>query len=376
MEEAPSERWSEEEAPPNRAQSDANPTSRLTLFRRDKPRVDPNQNGKAYEIHLFNISRPHMRAFHCSWISFFMAFFVWFAIIPLLPFIEKDLGLSKNDIWVSNILNLVADVFARFVLGPACEIWGPRRLTLAVLCFCAIPTALVGVIQSRAGLFALRFFIGFAGGSFVICQCWSIQMFTDEVVGLANGLIAGWGNLGGGVTQLVVGTGLLPLFQRHMSDSMAWRTVSLVPAAMSVTTAIVVYFVSDDSPHCKSQSQVQTVENSAGATEQKASTKELLQSVLSKRTTWILFIHYACSFGVELTVFSTASSYFHDVFGLSHASASAAASVFGWMNIFSRGSGGWLSDLASSRYGFKGRIAVQIVLLTLEGICLVSSLWG
>lgn len=46
-----------------------------------------------------------------------------------------------------------------------------------------------------AGLAILRLFIGIAGGSFVMCQYWTSRMFAKEIVGLANGLVAGWGNL-------------------------------------------------------------------------------------------------------------------------------------------------------------------------------------
>ena len=52
-------------------------------------------------------------------------------------------------------------------------------------------------------------------------------MFTKEVVGTANALVGGWGNLGGGVTQIVMGTCLYPLFQLGMSADMAWRTVCI-----------------------------------------------------------------------------------------------------------------------------------------------------
>jgi hypothetical protein len=52
-------------------------------------KVDPDQEDKATEIKLFSFRRPHMRAFHVCWWSFFMAFFVWFAVAPLYPKLEK-----------------------------------------------------------------------------------------------------------------------------------------------------------------------------------------------------------------------------------------------------------------------------------------------
>ena len=46
-----------------------------------------------------------------------------------------------------------------------------------------------------------------------MCQYWTSRMFAAEVVGTANGLVGGWGNLGGGITELVVGSALFPLFK-------------------------------------------------------------------------------------------------------------------------------------------------------------------
>ena len=47
--------------------------------------------------------------------------------------------------------------------------------------------------------------------------------------------------------------------------------------------------------------------------------------------TWLLFIQYACCFGVELTVNNAAVTYFVDRFELEIESASAIASIFGFM---------------------------------------------
>jgi NNP family nitrate/nitrite transporter-like MFS transporter len=83
--------------------------------------------------------------------------------------------------------------------------------------------------------------------------------------------------------------------------------------------------------------------------------------------TWILFIQYACCFGVELTMNNAAALYFKDEFGQSTESAAAIASIFGWMNLFARGLGGFFSDMANARMGMRGRIIVQTVLLLGEG---------
>jgi len=94
----------------------------------------------------------------------------------------------------------------RFFLGPLCDEYGPRVLFMGVLCVASVPTALTGIVQSANSLIILRLFIGIAGGSFVVCQYWTSRMFTKDVVGTANALVAGWGYLGGGVTQLVMGS--------------------------------------------------------------------------------------------------------------------------------------------------------------------------
>lgn len=149
-------------------------------------KIDPDQDDKATEIRLCNFSRPHMRAFHCSWWSFFMAFFIWFAIAPLLGEIRTDLDLSKQEIWTSSVVGVGGTILMRFVLGPMCDKYGARVLFTLVLCIASIPTACTGFVNSATGLVVLRLFIGIAGGTFVMCQYWTSRMFTRDVVGTAN----------------------------------------------------------------------------------------------------------------------------------------------------------------------------------------------
>merc|ERR1712024_35668 len=84
--------------------------------------------------------------------------------------------------------------------------------------------------------------------------------------------------------------------------------------------------------------------------------------------TWLLFIQYACCFGVELTMNNASASYFKEEFALSTESAAAIASIFGWMNLFARGLGGFASDKFNSKMGMRGRLIWQMICLTIEGI--------
>ena len=84
--------------------------------------------------------------------------------------------------------------------------------------------------------------------------------------------------------------------------------------------------------------------------------------------TWLLFIQYACCFGVELTMNNAAASYFKSTFELTTESAAAIASIFGWMNLFARGVGGYVSDKANAKMGMRGRLWWQTICLVIEGI--------
>lgn len=323
-------------------------------------KVDPNQNNKATEIKLCSFARPHMRAFHCAWFSFFLAFFIWFAIAPLLPEVKDSLQIEKKDIWTSNICSVAGTIVMRFLLGPLCDKYGARILMGSVLMFAAIPCACIGLVNSAATLAICRFFIGLGGSTFVMCQYWTTSMFTKEVAGTANALVGGWGNLGGGVTQIVMGSVLFPLFKTGMSANRAWRTVSLVPAVLALFTGATVLRISDDSPNGNYK------ELKEHGVMQEVSAAASFRDGALNFNTWLLFIQYGCSFGVELTMNNAAASYFKEEFLLSTESAAAIASIFGWMNLFARGIGGFASDKFNSKMGMRGRLIWQTICLCIE----------
>jgi len=332
-----------------------------------------------------------MRAFHCAWWCYFVAFVIWFSAAPLLSEIKGDLGLTKEQIWNSSIAGVGSTIFMRFVNGPLCDKYGPRVMMASVLAFACIPTALTGIIASAEDLILIRLLIGVGGSTFVMCQYWASRMFTKEVVGTANALCGGWGNLGGGVAQLFVGSLLLPLLKFIYDDDVgceqfeddeefvksdlpwdvmcasekAWRTVSVVPAFITALTAWWIIGHSEDSPK---GNYWELKENGAMPT---ISATSSFREGLSNVNTWLLFFQYACCFGVEITMNNAAALYFHDEFDQTTEQAAAIASLFGWMNLFARGLGGYMSDRGSSKIGMKGRLIVQSVCLFAEGFLVI-----
>ena len=303
-----------------------------------------------------------MRAFHCSWWTFFVAFFIWFAIAPLLSEVRTTLDISKQDIWTSNICSVAGTIFMRFLLGPMCDKYGARLLMGTVLMGASIPCACIGLVNSATTLAVTRFFIGLGGSTFVMCQYWSTSMFTKEVAGTANALVGGWGNLGGGVTQLVMGSVLFPLFKQGMSAETAWRTVSIVPACVGMLTGFTIMRISDD---CPKGNYKDMKEN--GIMPEVSAAASFRDGALNFNT-WLLFIQYGCCFGVELTMNNASASYFKEEFKLTTESAAAIASIFGWMNLFARGVGGFVSDKMNSKMGMRGRLYTQAILLFFEGV--------
>lgn len=254
----------------------------------------------------------------------------------------------------------------RFLLGPFCDKYGPRIPMGIVLLSSAIPTGLTGLTNTSTGLSVIRFFIGIGGSTFVMCQFWTSTMFTKEWVGTANATVGGWGNLGGGITQILMGSILFPLFRNIYGGNAdkAWRTVCIFPAMIGLITAYCCIKFTDDSPKgnyskLKKQDQMGHV-----------NVWEAYKKGIFNVNTWLVFIQYACCFGVEITMNNAAALYFKEQFGLTTELAAAIASIFGWMNLFARGLGGYVSDRANRRWGMRGRLGWQSIVLLLEG-CMV-----
>nr|POE64826.1 nitrate transporter [Quercus suber] len=215
------------------------------------PTVNPI-NQKARSIPLLNPLNVYGRVF----------FFSWYAFPPLLSdAIKADLHLSTTEISNSNIIALTATLLVRLIAGPACDRFGPRYTFAATLLIGAIPTFLSGTAYTPGELYALRFFIGILGGSFVPCQVWTTGFFDKNVVGTANSLTAGFGNAGGGITYFVMPAIYYSLLDRGLTSHVAWRVSFVVPGIIIVAVALALVFLCPDSPTGKWADRIQAAEN-------------------------------------------------------------------------------------------------------------------
>ncbi|GAA4413222.1 MFS transporter [Nibrella viscosa] len=314
------------------------------------------------KLTIFSAKGVQMQTFHLTWLAFFFCFFGWFGLAPLMKVIKDDLGLTKEQIGNAMIASVAATVVARVLIGRLCDTWGPRKTYSALLAVCSLPIMLVGLAESYEAFLLFRLAIGVIGASFVITQYHTSVMFDKKIVGTANAVAGGWGNLGGGVTNMVmplifagfIGMGFLP--------TSAWRLAMIVPGVILLILSVVYYFNTKDTP----AGNFDELEGDAVASSPKA--KGTLAIAAKDPRTWALFLAYGACFGIEVTFDNVAALYFAENYGASLTTAGILAGTFGFMNLFARAMGGIVADKVGNAFGLKGKGRLLALLLALEGV--------
>merc|ERR1719487_2548558 len=224
-------------------------------------------------------------------------------------------------------------------------------------------------VQSGAAFVAMRAVIGCGLATFVCCQVWCSQQFSKNVVGAANATAAGWGNLGGGVTNALTPVVYSMMLAATNKDvDRAWRLTFLLPLAMHLITSIVV-LSGRDLP----DGQFKELEQSGA--KQKGDGSIVLKVGFSNVNAWLMTIAYGMCFGIELTMNNVGALFFHSYFGMSITVAGAIASIWGATNLFARSIGGLISDYMNINYGVRGRLWAYWFVQTLEGsLCVILAL--
>jgi NNP family nitrate/nitrite transporter-like MFS transporter len=321
---------------------------------------------KATKIRLADFRSAPMRAFHMTWIAFFLCFFGWFGIAPLMPVIRAELHLTKDQVGNSIIASVAITILARLFIGWLCDRIGPRRAYTWLLVLGSLPVMGVGLSHGYTSFLIFRLAIGAIGASFVITQYHTSVMFAPNVVGTANAAAAGWGNLGGGVTQVAMPLLFSLFLSLGVGAWWGWRLAMLVPGAAMLFTGIAYYFLTQDTPDGDFKKL-----REQGRLESRSSASGAFREALRDRRVWALAVLYGSCFGIELTIDNVAALYYVDSFHLSLKIAGLVASTFGMMNLFARALGGIVSDRCNRRWGLRGRALLLACTIAAEGCALM-----
>ena len=246
-------------------------------------------------------------------------------------------------------------------------------------------------------------------------------MFSPSVVGTANAIAGGWGNMGAGVTYLVM-PAIFGGIRHYLPVSKAWRVVFVIPAGICILVATAVLLLSTDTPNGdwlkqndrtdeamdglpsmekgpgraneKLPAKISVGEDDAGKDdevgaevlpaddenfiedvkrdESTLSTIRNFFKVLIKPAVLIMMCTYACSFGIELSIDNIIGQAYEKEFHLQPSKAAYIGSIFGLLNICSRLSGGLFSDFMAHRLHIPGRILALLMGMILEGVFLIG----
>lgn len=321
---------------------------------------------KATKLELFNFKSIPTQTFWITSVSFFMCFFAWFGIVPFMPDVVKDLGLTPDQKWNSVILGVAGTVFARLLVGKLCDKYGPRLCYTWLLILGAIPVILCGLVETPFQFLVCRLFIGFIGASFVITQVHTSLMFAPNIVGTANATSAGWGNLGGGANRIGMPLIAAVVIGFGVAEAEAWRYAMIIAGLICFLMGLVYFFFTQDTP----EGNFKELRASGTMISTKKDQIRFLKVIKDYRI-WILFWVYAACFGIELTVYGTMDDYLQNTFQIDRITAGNIVLSFALMNIFARTLGGYFGDTFGKLKGLRGRVLFLSCILAIQGIMLI-----
>merc|ERR1712048_1431150 len=266
----------------------------------------------------------------------------------------------------SGVAAVSSTIFVRVALGTLLERFGPVNVQAMLLSFGTFWVSVAAAISDPWNFILIRFFIGTAGATFVTNQFWCSLMFAPNVIGTANATAAGWGNLGGGVTQIFMVAVLFnPFVAAGMSKNTAWRVAMFVPSFAFVFCALTIKFMCWDTPTKKRFDVADTGKTSS------PSLWDYVECLKDFRVVVMIFQYSAC-FETELAMNNQLATHFRTYFQMKATDAGLLASSFGGMNLFARSLGGISSDLLFAKFGFSGRLWAQFLSLFFEAIFLFA----
>jgi MFS transporter, NNP family, nitrate/nitrite transporter len=348
------------------------------------------------------------RILHLTWFAFFLTFVCWFNFVPFATTVAKQLSLQPGQLKILAICNLALTIPARIIIGMLLDKFGPKVTFSSLLVFALVPCFATALAHDFNQLVIARLLMGLVGAGFVVGIRMVSEWFPAKEIGLAEGIYGGWGNFGAfgakfglplvalAVTGLVGGadswrytiaaTGVIAaiygvVYYANAQDTpdgeiyarpkkasalevtsvnsfwammvmnfglvfalglLAWQLGNvkfLTPTGMVITWGLIALLYAYQSY------QAWQVNRELLAGERKYDAKSRYQF----RQVALLELTYVTNFGSELAAVSMLPAFFEKTFGLDATAASLVAASYSFLNLFSRPSGGIISDRFGSR---------------------------
>lgn len=355
---------------------------------------------------LFSL-RGRYRILHLTWFAFFLTFVAWFNFAPFATTIAHELQLSPVQLKTIAICNLALTIPARILIGMVLDRFGPRRTFSGLLLFALLPCLTTALSHSFDQLVWSRLLMGIVGAGFVVGIRMVSEWFPSKEIGIAEGIYGGWGNFGAAAAEFVlpmvaVGTVFLS------GGGNNWRlAIALVGVICALYGLVYLRFAQDtpagviyQRPKRNGAIEVTSVTSfytmlafnfgllaAVGLLAWRLTQPGIaflttgqmvavwlvlaglygLQTYKAYQVNWellqgqktypaaerfqyrqigLLNFAYVVSFGSELAVVSMLPAFFEHTFQLNHVTASMIAACYPFLNLFSRPSGGLISDCA------------------------------
>jgi NNP family nitrate/nitrite transporter-like MFS transporter len=350
------------------------------------------------------------RILHQTWFAFFLTFVCWFNFAPFATTIGKQLHLAPEQIKTLGICNLALTIPARIIIGMLLDRFGPRRTYSMLLMFAVVPCMATALSQNFNHLVISRLLMGIVGSGFVVGIRMVAEWFPPKDMGIAQGLYGGWGNFGAFGAEFALP--LIAVAASFMTGGASnWRLAIALTGIIAAIYGVIYYNTVQDTPAGKTYKrpkkngslEVTSVKSFwamivsnfglifalgllAWRLEQKNihfltlsqmylvwvalaglfayqsyQAYKVNRELLTGKKTYapserfqfgqvaLLEFTYITNFGSELAAVSMLPAFFEKTFGLEHVVAGMIASIYPFMNLISRPSGGLISDKFGSR---------------------------
>ena len=358
---------------------------------------------------LLSFKNPY-RTLHFTWFAFFLTFVCWFNFAPFASVIGKELNLEEAQIKTLLICNLAITIPARIIIGALLDKYGPRITYSALLVFAIVPCIATAVAQDFNQMVIARLLMGIVGSGFVLGIRMVSEWFPPKDIGSAQGIYGGWGNFGAFGAEFALP--LIAMGTAFMTGGTAnWRLTIVLTGVVTAIYGVIYYNNVTDTPPGKEYKrpkkygamEVTSARDfygllimnfglvfALGLLAWRLAQKKLhflgagqmyfiwfllaalyayqsYQAWLVNRDVVIgskqfapaeryefsqvalLQFTYITNFGSELAAISMLPVFFEKTFGLPHTAAAMIAATYPFLNLFSRPSGGFISDKFGSR---------------------------